>query len=80
MRRKTWDVLDRGDVPTGACEMLYSCPHCGREAALPVVGVPLAQLGGGGIVFDGGEGLLPVAIRCRACRSVFGTELPGEAT
>lgn len=52
--------------------MVYDCPRCGRSALLPVLGRPLAQLGGGGIVFDtDGEYAMPRVIQCRKCRRRF---------
>lgn len=68
----TWDVIDRGDVPEGlsARSMEYTCIHCGYEAELPVLGLPLAQIGQG-IVFDRSPYAMPRTIRCRKCRRTF---------
>lgn len=68
----TWAVLDRGDVPEGdgARMIEYECAHCGHEAELPVLGLPLAQLGHG-VVFDTGRHAMPRVIRCRNCRRTF---------
>lgn len=66
-RAPTWDVVDRGDVPSRATTIPFTCPNCGRTAALPVLGVPVAQLGEG-LLFDPGERAIPRQIRCRRCR------------
>lgn len=71
MAMATWRVIDRGTVPLAAKMIPFDCPGCGSEAALPVVGSALAQLAGGGLVFDG-EHALPPKIQCRACRRRFG--------
>ncbi len=68
MTRATWDVIDRGDVPLQAQEMEYDCPGCGRAALIPILGLPIAQMSGGGIVFDPGPRAMPRLIRCRHCR------------
>ena len=62
--------MDYGLVPENARTIEYGCPHCGVVAALPVRGVAIAQLGNGGMVFDG-PGAMPGKIRCRSCRHVF---------
>lgn len=74
MRVKTWKVIDRGDVPDGAPTVPYECV-CGHEAQLPVRGRPLAQIAGGGIVFDTNERYgLPPTVQCRKCRRILTTE------
>jgi len=63
--------LDRGDVPEqGARDVEYCC-QCGRSALLPVLGRPLAQLNGGGLVFDDGAHAMPKRIQCPHCRRRF---------
>lgn len=75
MRVKTWKILDYGDVPTGASTISYSCQACGHEAAMPVKGRALAQLAGGGIVFDTNEeGAIPATVQCRKCGRTFTTD------
>lgn len=70
MRVKTWKVLDYGQVPADSPTVLYTC-KCGTEAALPVVGMPIAQFGMG-LVFDNQcKGHLPAIIKCRKCRRIF---------
>ena len=72
MPTATWDVLDFGAVPRDTGRLIpYSCPRCGHEATLPVKGLPLAQLAGGGVVFEPGDHALPARIRCRRCRRQF---------
>lgn len=66
----TWDIIDFGKVPEKAKTLMFSCPGCEREALLPVVGVPLAEMSGG-IVFDIGACAMPREIRCRKCRRHF---------
>jgi len=77
MRQRTWKVLERGRVPEGARLTEYTC-ECGHDAMLPVLGVPLAQLGQG-IVFDRGPYAMPEVVQCRNCRRVFATEATGAA-
>lgn len=71
----TWAVLDRGDVPEGAQARLieFTCIHCGFEGDIPVLGLPLAQVGQG-IVFDRQPYAMPKTIRCRYCRRTFEVE------
>jgi len=66
----TWRVLDLGTVPAESACITYSCQGCGHEAQLPVVGTALAELNGGGVVFDGPHAM-PRKIQCRRCRRVF---------
>lgn len=75
MRVKTWKILDRGKVPKNALTVTYDCPHCGHEAELPVKGRALAQIAGGGIVFDNDQkGEIPPTVQCRKCRRILTTE------
>jgi hypothetical protein len=69
----TWKILKTGRVPAEAPSMLFTCPGCGREALLPVRGLPLAQVAAG-VVFDTADYALPREIECRACRRRFVTE------
>ena len=69
MRVKTWKILDRGEVPSGAPSLEFDC-QCGRSAMLPAIGLPLAQMGAG-IVFDIGRHALPALIQCRKCGRVL---------
>ena len=70
MKKRTWRVLDRGDVPESAPTIPYSC-QCGYEAELPVRGRALAQIHGG-VVFDNDQrGGLPPRIQCRKCGRVL---------
>lgn len=73
---RTWKVVDYGQVPLESERVPYDCPHCGVEASLPVVGRVLAQLAGGGLVFDIGPRALPQIIHCRSCRRTFTQEEP----
>lgn len=74
-RKRTWDVVVWGNVPReGHATTPYDCPKCGREAALPVVGVVSAQTAAGGVLFEPGEHAVPAVIRCRGCRQLFGTD------
>ena len=70
MRQATWKIIDRGEVPERAGTVEYDCPACGREALLPVLGLPIAQIGAG-IVFDTGKHAMPAVIQCRHCRRCF---------
>lgn len=71
----TWKIVARGRVPLRGprvTEIDYECNYCGRSALLPILGRPLAQLSGGGIVFDtDGPHAVPRLIACRACRHSF---------
>ena len=71
----TWAVLDRGNVPEGlpSHDVEYECPSCGNEAELPVLGLPIAQIGRG-LVFDLGGHEMPRVIRCRICRKTYELE------
>ena len=73
MRARTWKIIRRGDVPESAATIAYTCPHCGIDAELPVLGLALAQLASGGLVFDIGPHAMPSEIECRACRHRFGS-------
>ena len=70
MRVKTWKVLDFGKVPEHSTASVdFTCCKCGREARLPVVGRPLAQIEHG-LVFDIGPHAMPSLIQCRKCGTV----------
>ena len=69
MRVKTWKVLDYGSVEQDAPAVQFTC-ECGYEAAVPVKGRALAQIGVG-LVFDTGGGELPPVIQCRKCRRIY---------
>jgi hypothetical protein len=71
LRLRTWKVIDYGSVPVDSPTFEYDCPGCGHSAQLPVVGMPIAQFSGGGVVFDPGPHELPKQIKCRKCRRVF---------
>ena len=70
MTRATWKILEWGAVPKNAPTLEFDCPGCGRAALIPIVGLPLAQMGGG-VVFDNTEHHMPPAIQCRHCRRAF---------
>ena len=71
MKRATWKIIDRGNVPRSAARMIsFHCCNCGHDAELPVVGLPMAQVGQG-IVFDLGRHEAPAIVQCRKCRKVF---------
>lgn len=72
MRVKTWKILDWGDVPQTARTVELTC-ECGRDAHVPVVGLPIAQIGSG-LVFDIGYHATPTTIQCRKCGRVLTTE------
>lgn len=73
--KPTWKVLDWGAVPNPAPETVnFACMGCLREAALPVVGVPIAQLDSG-LVFGHGVHAAPRVIQCRHCRRRFELEV-----
>ena len=66
-----FQILDWGRVSqTTPTRIDYPCPHCGREAALPIRGMAIAMFQAGGVVFDG-DGALPAVIRCTKCRRTF---------
>ena len=72
MRVKTWRIIDYGTVPEDAPQVPFTCP-CGVEAAMPVQGRPLAQVGAG-IVFDTvGPWAIPAVVQCRKCRRILTT-------
>ena len=75
MNTPEWRIIDQGDPPpvwTG--DIMFACPHCGAEAKLPIIGTPLAQLSGGGLVFEPGPRQIPKIIQCRFCRKKFEME------
>lgn len=66
-----WRIIDRGRVPDPpSCVIQFSCPNCGHEADLPVLGLPMAHLQSG-VVFDLGDHAMPAEIRCKKCRKHF---------
>lgn len=69
MTRATWKIVNRGGIPEDAETIEFECPGCGKEALLPIVGLPLAQLSGG-VIFDGAH-VMPPEIQCRVCRKQF---------
>lgn len=69
MRRATWKIIDRGKVPERSMHVDYMC-ECGHEAQMPIMGLPMAQIGMG-IVFDIGGHAMPKIIQCRKCRRQF---------
>jgi len=78
MLRK-WILVNRGAVPEPPqSEIEYSCPRCGKDSLLPILGAAMAQINGG-VVFDVGPHAMPVEIRCPHCRREFVTEgdIPG---
>jgi len=68
-----WKIIDRGKVPENAATIVYSCPGCGSDAKLPIVGLPIAQIGDG-VVFDSDKHSMPKIIQCRKCRRRYGAE------
>ena len=70
MKEKTWKILDYGKVPPGAPTHDVGCSICYTEAKLPMIGLPMAQMGQS-IIFDIGVCHLPAKIQCRKCRRVF---------
>jgi hypothetical protein len=70
----TWRVIDRGRVPDPPPNVAqFTCTSCWAEAALPVLGLPIAQIGSG-LVFDLGDHAMPRVIECRRCRHRYETE------
>jgi hypothetical protein len=69
MRKATWKIIDRGRVPELSAHVDYTC-ECGHEAQMPVLGLPMAQIGTG-IVFDIGKHAMPKIIQCRKCRRQY---------
>jgi hypothetical protein len=74
-RNSTWRILDPEPPDTWTGHFSYSCPNCGADAELPVVGRVIAQLSDGGLVFDPGPKLVPRKIQCRICRKRFESEV-----
>jgi hypothetical protein len=69
--KASWRVLDFGEVPESSATISFTCPKCGKDAELPVVGRALAQAAEGGVIFDTGKYALPTVIQCRFCRRKF---------
>ena len=72
----TWEVLELGIAPAGSISLC--CPHCGKDASMPIIRTqsPIIASIGLGLIFDNptynpGAAVLPVTVRCRACRHVF---------
>ena len=76
MRVKTWKVLDWGRVPPDTPTAVPLTCQCGREAHLPVLGRAIAQLAGGGIIFDPGDHAIPATVQCRHCLRILTVEEP----
>ena len=77
MKKRTWRIIDYGEVPEKAPTVPYTC-RCGYEAELPVLGLPLAQTGGG-IVFDTcSRYAVPTTVQCRKCGRVLTTEAAAD--
>jgi len=71
----TWRVLDSPEsIPKWTGSIMFSCPRCGKEALLPIVGIVIAQTGDGALVFDPGDRAIPKVIQCRYCRRRFSGE------
>jgi len=70
----TWRILDPDPPRNWTGSISYTCPRCGADAALPVVGRVLAQLPDGSLVFGRGEKYVPRKIQCRFCRKRFESE------
>lgn len=71
MTKPTWKILDRGAVPVDQSKPVeFTCPGCGRDAILPVVGMAIAQFANG-LVFDTDTHEMPACIQCRYCRRRF---------
>ena len=68
-KKKTWKILDRGEVPRVTNVIEYHC-ECGVDAMLPVSGLAIAQLGKG-LVFDRGPYSMCKVIQCRSCGRVL---------
>lgn len=72
MSGRAWKILERGEVPlVGVSTIDYTCPNCEMDARLPVKGLPMAQMCGGGIVFDTGPHAMPAIIQCPYCRKRY---------
>jgi len=66
-----WKIIDRGQVDQTKATMIQrTCSNCGAESGLPVNGLVIAELAGGGLVFDGPV-KFPAKIRCPECDSTF---------
>jgi hypothetical protein len=79
MRQATWKILNRGRVPKQTRQIFFTCLKCGHDAVLPVLGIPMAQIGQG-IVFDIGDYAMPKIIECRKCRRRYQLESNGSCT
>lgn len=67
---KTWKIIESGPVTENSNKIMYMCPGCGANAALPVTGRAIAQAQET-IIFDIGEHAVPDIIQCRSCRRRF---------
>jgi ribosomal protein S27E len=67
---RTWKILDLGDVPEDSAVTVLTCVRCGTEAAIPVVGVAIAQVDAG-LVFESSPYQTPRMIQCRKCGQVL---------
>ena len=71
----TWRILDRGTVPAhGVKTVPFPCPYCQTESTLPILGLAIALLADGGVVFDTGPKGMPRKIQCRFCKQRFELE------
>ena len=66
----SWKIIDLGRVPADSPKIDYEC-ECGSVAPLPAMGLALAQIGAGGVVFDNGPHAMPREIKCTICRRHF---------
>ena len=56
---------------------MFTCPRCGKDALLPVIGMVIAQTSGGALIFEPGKQIAPNKIQCRFCRRRFEREGDG---
>jgi hypothetical protein len=74
----TWRILDPPDPePKWTGTIMFTCPHCHKEALLPVIGLVIAQTSEGALIFDPGKRQIPKTIQCRFCRKRFEGEGDG---
>jgi hypothetical protein len=76
---RNWKILEWGEVPeTSTTTVPYDCQMCGEAALLPVLGRAVAQLAGGGLVFEPGAFGIPKVVKCPHCRRSFTTDAEPE--